>query len=47
MVIEKKLLSSLHLWGILHSDNLPPPGHLLWLKAAGNALSHEQNFQLG
>lgn len=47
VVIERKLLSSLHLWGILHSDNLSPLGHLPWLEAAGNVLSHRQNFQLG
>lgn len=47
VVIERKLLSSLHLWGILYSDNLSPPGHLPWLETAGNVLSHRQNFQLG
>lgn len=42
MVIERKLLSSLHLWGILYSDNLSPPGHLPWLETAGNVLSQAE-----
>lgn len=44
---RRELVSSLHLWGILSSDNLSPPGHLPWLEAAGNVLSRRQNFQLG
>jgi len=45
VAIERRELVSL--WGILNSDNLSPPGHLPWLEAAGNVLSHKQNFQLG
>lgn len=44
---RRELVSSPHLWGILNSDNLSPPGHLPWLEAAGNVLSLRQNFQLG